>query len=42
MKKDMKELTENALGLLRDDLISDAQTMRNSPAPKRVFCIALF
>ena len=48
MKKDMKELTENALGLLRDDLISDAQTMRNSPAPKRVFwkiplaaCLAL-
>ena len=48
MKKDMKELTENALGLLRDDLISDAQTMRNSPTPKRVFwkiplaaCLAL-
>lgn len=36
MKKDKKELMQNALGLLRDDLISDAQTMRSAAAPKRI------
>ncbi len=36
MKKDKKELMQNALGLLRDDLISDAQTMRSAAAPKSI------
>ncbi len=39
MKKDKRELMQNALGLLRDDLISDAQTVRSTGAPKRIYWI---
>lgn len=34
MKKDSKELLQDAIGLLRDDLISDAQINRRKTAPK--------
>ena len=36
MKKDTKELMQDALGLLRDDYIEDAQTVRSKPFHKRI------